>query len=89
MGRTGFGNVGQPAAGDVLLRRVVDSDGDRGRAPIDVPVDCAAFLATCAQESTGADPVVRALAGAAAEWLVSRDVKRLRSFLLGVVANLD
>ena len=86
---TGFGSVGEPAAGDALLRRVADPDGEPGPALIDAPLDCAALLATCAQQSTGADPVVRALAGAAAAWIASRDVKRLRSFLLAVVADLD
>jgi len=71
------------------LRRVADSDGDRASALIGAPVDCATLLATCAQESTGADPVVRALARAASDWLAEGDVKRLRSALLAVVAKLD
>jgi hypothetical protein len=48
-----------------------------------------ALLATCAQESTGADSVVRALGDAASAWLAKRDAKRLRSALLGIVASLD
>jgi hypothetical protein len=58
VGRRGFGNVGESASGDALLRRVADSDGQRGPALIEAPLDCAALLATCAQQSTGADPVV-------------------------------
>jgi hypothetical protein len=59
------------------------------RLLIDDSADCAALLASCAQESTGADRVVRALARASLEWLADRDVKRLRSTLLRVVADLD
>jgi hypothetical protein len=89
VGRTGFGNVGQPAADDALLRRAANSDGSAGKPLIGAPFDCAALLATCAQEGTGADSVVRALADAASAWLAKGDAKRLRSALLGIVASLD
>jgi hypothetical protein len=71
------------------LRSIAASDGECRAALIDDSVDCAALLASCAQESTGADRVVRALARASLEWLADRDVKRLRSTLLRVVADLD
>ena len=71
------------------MRRVADFDGGHVSPCIDDPVDCVALLATCAHESTGADPVVHALARAASDWLAHADVKRLRSALLFVVSNLD
>jgi hypothetical protein len=52
-------------------------------------VDYGALLATCAQESTGANPVVAALTRAALDWLGRADVKRLRAALLRIIGNLD
>jgi hypothetical protein len=69
---------------------VADADGDRGSGFVEDPVDCAALLATCAQQSTGAaNAVVAALARAALDWLAGADVKHLRSTLLRIVAELD
>jgi len=72
-----------------LSRRFADVDGDRGGRSIPAPANYAALLAACAQESTGEDPVVAALGRAAASWISGRDVKRLRSLLIAIVAELD
>jgi hypothetical protein len=71
------------------LRPIADLDGDRVSTRAEVPVDCAALLATCAHKNTGADLVVRPLVRAASDWLAQGDVKRLRSALLSIVTNLD
>ena len=89
MGRTGFGNVDEPAAVGAQLRHVADLDGDASTPTPAASPDYATVLATCARESTGGNDVVNALARAALEWLVSPDVKRLRFALLGIIANLD
>jgi hypothetical protein len=76
-----------PNAGTLRPAAVLDeNDAIRGHSPA---VDCAALLATCARESTGANPVVAALARAAHGWLDGADVKRLRSALLRIVGDLD
>ena len=89
MGRTGFRNVDEPAAVDAQVRCVADLDGDASTPTPSASPDYATVLATCARESTGGNDVVNALARAALEWLVSRDVKRLRFTLLRIVASLD
>jgi hypothetical protein len=71
------------------LRQIVDLDGDRLSPFTEAAVDIGPLLTACAQKSTGADPVLGALAYAAADWVARGDVKRLRSALLGVIANLE
>lgn len=89
VGRTGFGNVDQSASDAGTLRPATVSDENAANNRHKLAVDCAVLLATCVQESTGANPVVAALARAALEWVVGPDVKRLRSALLKIIADLD
>jgi hypothetical protein len=67
---------------------LADFDGEAINAAVDASPDCGTLLATCARKSTGANPIVAALASAALDWLMAADVERLRSTLLGVVAGL-
>jgi hypothetical protein len=89
VGRTGFGNVHEPAAVGAPLRHVAGVDGDANTPTPTASPDYATVLATCARESTGGDDVVNALARVALEWLAAPDAKRLRFELLGIIAGLD
>lgn len=89
VGRTGFGNIEPHMVADAGLRRLADSDGASAWPSIDAAGRCGLLLATCARENTGVDRVVRALSIAASDWLASLDVKRLRSALLTIIAELD
>ena len=50
---------------------------------------CAAFLATCAQKSTGADDVLATLARACVGWIELPDVRVLRKGLLELMTLLE
>lgn len=79
----------RPTAGEVLLRRIADLDGDPAAQSTAASSNYAALLAACAQESTGEDSVLGALARAARAWISGCDVKRLRSMLLAILGELD
>jgi hypothetical protein len=65
------------------------SDGERGsRSPSISPSD-GPISKRCAQESTGADPIAKALATAMATWSAESDPRKLRSALLAVLTVLE
>jgi hypothetical protein len=89
VGRTGFGKRHEPISIAGELRSLAVLDGERAIGGLGASALSTAFPITCAEEITAADPVVEALSEACAAWLARPDAKRLRSALLGILAQLD